>query len=64
MNGYPTPEEWRQHAAHARQMASAYLAEGDTAKADQRNDDAEFYDGRAYLEEVRLSRINTRKEAA
>jgi len=61
---YPTPEQFRQHAAHARQMAFDYLAEGNTVKADQRNDDAEFYEGRAYLEEVRLSRLNTRKEAA
>jgi hypothetical protein len=64
MTGYPSPEEWRQHAEHARQMALDYLESGNTVKADQRNDDAEFYEGRAYLEEVRLSRLNTRKEAA
>jgi hypothetical protein len=61
---YPTPEEWRQHAAHARQIAFEYLSEGNITKADQRNDDADFYEGRAYLEEIRLSRLNTRKEAA
>jgi len=61
---YPTPEQFRQHAAHARQMAFEYLVAGNTVKADQRNDDAEFYEGRAYLEEVRLARLNTRKEVA
>lgn len=61
---YPSPEEWRQHAAHARQMAFAYLQEGNTVKAEQRNDDAEFYESRAYLEEWRLSHANPRRVAA
>lgn len=64
MTGYPSPEEWRQHAANARQMSFEYLEAGNTVKADQRNDDADFYEGRAYLEEIRLSRLNTGLEKA
>jgi hypothetical protein len=60
---YPTPEQFRQHAARARQMAFEYLEAGNTGKADQRNDDADFYEDRAYREEWRLSHLN-RKEAA
>jgi hypothetical protein len=64
MSGYPTPEAWRQHAAHAHQMAFDYLAAGNTVKADQRNDDAEFYESRAYLEEIRRARLNIMEKAA
>lgn len=61
---YPTPEQFRQHAAHARQMAFDYLAEGNTVKADQRNDDADFYEDCAYREEWRLSHLNMKMEKA
>jgi len=61
---YPTPEQFRQHAAHARQMAFEYLAEGNTVKADQRNDDADFYEDRAYLEECRIEHYTSKKDAA
>lgn len=61
---YPTPEQFRQHAAHARKMAAAYLEAGNTVKADHRNDDADFYEDRAYREEWRLSHLNAKMEKA
>lgn len=50
-----TPEQWRSHAEHARKMSEAYRAEGNDRKADQREDDADFYESRAVLEEWRLA---------
>lgn len=64
MSTYPTPEVWRAHAARARKMAQEYLDEGNTRKADQREDDADFYESRAVIEEWRLAQITRHPEAA
>lgn len=52
---FPTPEQLRAHAAHARQMAAEYRAEGNTAMADRRLSDAEFYEAQADFEDLRPS---------
>lgn len=51
MNTCPTPEQWREHAAHARQIAETARAIGDHAYADRREGDAEFYERQAVQEE-------------
>lgn len=71
---YPSPDQWNQYAYQARLMASQYRIDALTVpeplrsqwleRAEDCEDRAEFYEGRAYLEEWRLSRLNTRKEAA
>lgn len=53
---FPTPEQLRAHAAHARQMSNEYRAEGNTAMADRRLSDAEFYEAQADFEELRIYR--------
>lgn len=61
---YPTIEQLRAFEQHARSMSDAYLAEGNEAKANQRDEDADWYDLLARREEWRLERINLKKEAA
>jgi hypothetical protein len=53
---YPAAEQLRRHASHARQMAAQSRAEGDTAHADRREADAQFYENLADREEERLAR--------
>lgn len=53
---YPAPEQLRQHASHARQMAAQYRSDGNTAHASRREADAKFYDNLADREEERLAR--------
>lgn len=63
--GYPTPCELRRHAEHASSMAEEYRREGNTVKADQRDEDARWYLIMAEREEIRLSRTTIEhKEAA
>lgn len=64
MTGYPTPERWREFAAHANKMADEYAAEGNYAKALQRRLDAEDYEFRADLAEYRAERMNSIPETA
>lgn len=61
---YPTPEFFRAAAAHARQMADEYEAEGNAVKAEQRNADADHYELKAWQEEWRLAHKPEHKEAA
>lgn len=59
------PATWREHAAHARQMANEYRAEGNARKADQRDADADWYEYQAKCEEWRLSHTPVKhKDAA
>lgn len=62
--GYPTPEQWREDAAHARKMADAARAAGDHEYADRRDGDAAFYESRAWLEEWRIARMAPKLEQA
>lgn len=56
----PTPAKWREHAAHARQMANEARAYGDCSYADRRDDDADFYEFQAELEEWNIARRGAR----
>lgn len=61
---YPTPEALRRHAEHASAMADEYRREGNIVKADQRDEDATWYEIMAYREEWRLSHLNQMEKAA
>jgi hypothetical protein len=63
---YPTPEQLRKHAQHARQMAEEYRAEGNHKMADRRDEDADWYEILCAREEWRLEceRAQHHKEAA
>lgn len=54
--GYPTPDQWRAHAAHAKAMAEEYRSEGNIEQADRREATAEFYLDKAHEEEWRQTR--------
>lgn len=60
---YPTPEQWRAYAAHARKMADEYHAEGCETMTVRRDEAADFYEQRAQMEEARLMKLQF-KEAA
>lgn len=51
---YPTPEQWRAHAAHARKMADEYRQAGNHKMADRRDDDADWYEELCAREEWRI----------
>lgn len=61
---YPTIEQLRQHEAHALKQAAEYQAEGNTAKAEQREEDAAWYAIMIYREEWRLAHLNPQLEKA
>ncbi|RVP13114.1 hypothetical protein CN085_19575 [Sinorhizobium meliloti] len=51
---YPTPEQLRAHAKHARQMADEYRTEGNHKMADRRDEDANWYEILCAREEWRI----------
>lgn len=54
---YPTPEQSRANAAHARKMADEYMAEGRLELAERREEDAQWYEIMAAREEWRIERM-------
>lgn len=61
---YPTIEQLRQHEAHALKQSAEYRAEGNTALADRREEDATWYGVMIYREQWRIEHLNPKKEAA
>lgn len=61
---YPTPDQLRAHAQHARLMSEAYRLEGNSKRADERDADADHYELKAWQEEWRLAHKTPRREAA
>ena len=51
---YPTPDQLRDHAQHARSMAESYRQEGNHKMADRREADADFYEDICAREEWRI----------
>ncbi|MFQ6183616.1 hypothetical protein ACLMJV_16935 [Sinorhizobium meliloti] len=51
---YPTPDQLRAHAKHARQMAGEYRSEGNHKMADRRDEDANWYEILCAREEWRI----------
>lgn len=61
---YPTIQALRLYEATARKDADEYRLAGNIIKANQREDDADWYDLLARREEWRLENLNPKKEAA
>jgi len=63
---YPTPDQLRAHAKHARQMAEEYRSAGNHKMADRRDEDADWYEILCAREEWRIEceRAERHTEAA